>query len=61
LIAPDARGLGRAIGSDELGRGGLAAWRSRNGERLANVTQTIETILAAKPFDIAASPLPKEP
>jgi glutamate dehydrogenase len=35
------------------GEGGLAAWRSRNGERLATVTQTIETILASKPFDIA--------
>jgi glutamate dehydrogenase len=35
------------------GEGGLAGWRSRNGERLANVTQTIETILASKPFDIA--------
>lgn len=35
------------------GEGGISAWRSRNGERLAIVTQTIETILAAKPFDIA--------
>ena len=35
------------------GEGGISAWRSRNGERLANVTQTIETILASKPFDIA--------
>ena len=25
----------------------------RRGERLANVTATIETILASKPFDIA--------
>jgi glutamate dehydrogenase len=35
------------------GEGGLAAWRERNGERLGHVTQTIETILASKPFDIA--------
>jgi len=35
------------------GEGGLAGWRSRNGERLANVTAMIETILASKPFDIA--------
>jgi glutamate dehydrogenase len=35
------------------GEGGLPAWRSRNGERFATVTQTIETILASKPFDIA--------
>jgi NAD-specific glutamate dehydrogenase len=35
------------------GEGGLAGWRSRNAERLANVTATIETILASKPFDIA--------
>jgi NAD-specific glutamate dehydrogenase len=35
------------------GAGGLAGWRSRNGERLANVIATIETILASKPFDIA--------
>jgi NAD-specific glutamate dehydrogenase len=35
------------------GEGGLAGWRSRNAERLANVIATIETILASKPFDIA--------
>jgi glutamate dehydrogenase len=35
------------------GEGGLAGWRSQNGERLANVIETIETILASKPFDIA--------
>ena len=35
------------------GEGGLAGWRNRNGERLANVTATIETVLASKPFDIA--------
>ena len=35
------------------GEGGLAGWRSRNDERLANVIATIETVLASKPFDIA--------
>ena len=35
------------------GEGGISAWRERNGERLANVTATIETVLASKPFDIA--------
>ena len=36
-----------------IGEGGLAGWRERNDERLANVTATIETVLASKPFDIA--------
>ena len=35
------------------GEGGLAGWRERNDERLANVIATIETVLASKPFDIA--------
>lgn len=41
------------VGRIVAGKGGLAGWRSRNTDLFANVTGTIETILASKPFDIA--------
>jgi glutamate dehydrogenase len=41
------------VGRIVAGEGGLAGWRARNAELFTNVTGTIETILASKPFDIA--------